>query len=119
MTSEDTCDGQPKGYSHCRGKKVRYNHRLEPGGHPTPIPHSEKKVKQRKAQKKKQLFKGMMNGHVAYLEKNGWFNDENKEEVIDNSSFSVMHSYHRALPLSYGVVLTIHMVEKVNCIYQM
>ena len=105
MTSEDTCDGQPKDYSYCRENRVGYNHRVEPGGQPTPIPHSkknvkpssfplsEKKVKQRKAQKKKQLFKSRMKGHVAYLEKKGWFKDENKEEdIIDNPSFSVMHS---------------------------
>ena len=40
MTSEDTSDGQPKGYSHDNGKIVVYNHRVEAVGQSTQNPRS-------------------------------------------------------------------------------
>ena len=92
VTSEYTSDGQLKGYSHGNRQMVIYNHRVEPVRQPTQNPCSEKKAKQRKTQHKKQLFKSRMKGHVIYLEKMGWFKDDNKEEIIDNPSYSVIHS---------------------------
>ena len=138
VNSEDTSNGQPKGYSQSNGEMVVYNHSVKPVGQTTPDPHSvsqppnnarqekkvQQKVRQRKNQHSKDVFKKPMKRHLLYLEKMGWFKDSSKEEIIDNPSYSVMHSLSQGYTIklwscthnTYGVKGQLHLPNVVRLV---
>ena len=85
LRSEDTCDGQPKGYSLSNVISKCYNHipkeneNFQPDGGQCPSSTTSrhnndeqikaKKTKQRQSSKKKRGFKESMKKHHLYLEK--------------------------------------------------